>query len=206
MDRIRAIETNRFNAKIRFDDGSMLTVRKKDVERHCLSADMDVDAEALKQRICASQFPDGYEAALDILDRSARTKQEIRKKLLFKGYLSEVADAVCEKLVESRLIDDNYIAERIVSSMTSSGRGRYAVAQKLRARGIEKEDSEAALESISDEEQASSARSLALKLMKKYSSLDKRQRKQKLSQALARRGFSWDSIESALSVLEEDEE
>ena len=204
MDRITSVESNRFSNRICFDDGSSLNVRKKDIEQFKLAQGVQIDKDAFYQRLCAAQFNDGYEAALNMLDRSAKTEQEIRNKLKLKGYLSEVADAVCERLKGARLIDDGYIAERLTRSMVASGKGCYAVAQKLRARGIGKEESLEALESIDEEEQKQSALAQAKKLLNKYADQEPRARKMKLSQALARRGFSWDSIEYVLDALDEE--
>ena len=204
-DRISFIEAQRFAIRVCFDDGSSLILRKKDVEKLKLSAGQEWDREVLVQKLSALQFTDAYEAALDILDRSARSREEIRKKLLFKGYMPQVADAVCERLTEARLLDDSYIARRVTAAMSASGKGKYAVLQKLKARGIAKEDSLEALGAITDEDQQASALQQAEKLLKKYAALPERERKSKMSQALARRGFSWDSIEYALERLTQED-
>ena len=204
MDRIVSVENLLYSCRIGFDDGSSLTVRKADVRQFRLELGTDVDKENLYQRLCLAQSKDGYEAALNILDRSARTEKEIRNKLQLKGYLPEVTDAVCERLRDARLIDDRYIAERLTSSMIAGGKGRYAVMRKLRSRGISSEDSAEALSEIDEEEQKTEAYRQAQKLARKYEGIEPRERKAKLSQALSRRGFSWDSIEYALDHLENE--
>ena len=206
MIRITSVELNRFNAEVCFDDGSRLRLRKKDVEAQKLRVGEELDYQALYGRLCASQFPEGYEAALDILDRSAKTEQEIKKKLLLKGYLPEAAQAVCDKLREAKLLDDKYIAERIVSAMSAAGKGKYAMAVKLRARGIGREESLDLLEGLDEESQKEATLSSARKLQAKYVSDDPRRDRQKLSQALIRRGFSWDDVQYALERIGLDDE
>ena len=204
MVKIVSVEKLRSASRVCFDDGASIILRNKDAEGFKLSVGAEIERDALIQRLCAAQFDDAYEAALNILDRSAKTEAEIHKKLVFKGYLDQVADAVCLRLKETRLIDDKYIAQRLSSGMSAAGKGKYAVLQKLRARGIDKADSEEVMDEITDDMQNEAAFCQASKIWRKYAALDKRERKSKLSQALARRGFSWDSIEYAIERLEED--
>ncbi len=74
MDRITSVESNRFSNRICFDDGSSLNVRKKDIEQFKLAQGVQIDKDAFYQLLCAAQFNDGYEAALNMLDRSAKTE------------------------------------------------------------------------------------------------------------------------------------
>ena len=62
-----------------------------------------------------------------------------------------------------------------------------------------------ALEYFDDAQQQNAARQAAEKLYRKYSSLPRRETRAKLSQALARRGFSWDAIQEAVDALISDD-
>lgn len=203
---ILSITPERFHMRIEFDDESALSVRKKDIAGLAICIGMETDPESLCGRICAYQLDDGYEAALCILDVCARTEKEIRQKLLFKGYLPPVIDAVISRLKDARLLDDDLIAARLVQSAARSGKGRYVIRQKLRARGIDPDACPEALEPVDEEQQAESCLAQAQKLIKKYAGADARAAKAKLSQALARRGFSWQSIEYALERLDINED
>ena len=57
------------------------------------------------------------------------------------------------------------------------------------------------MEGFDEEQQASACRDAAAKLWRKYVSLPPREDRAKLSQALARRGFGWDAIRSAVDSL-----
>ena len=189
-----------------FDDHTRIRVRKKDLEETNLKIGDDIDTEVFLSRVCARQLNEGYEAALTCLDYSARSESEIRKKLAEKGFLPPVLDAVVSRLTEARLLNDLELAKRM-TEFSGKSRGIYAVKQKLRARGIREEDAEEALSQISEDDQLSAAKDTARKLMRKYASLENRERRAKLSQALARRGFGWNVISEALeSVLSDDDE
>lgn len=198
---IKQIESLRLRSKILYDDESVLFVRKKDITENSLKAGMQTDPVRLYAKIRTAQMDEAYESALCSLDYCARTKKEICKKLEMKGYLPEVCEAVCERLCDVRLLNDEDIARSIVEKQKHAGKGRYSIAQKLRSRGIDESMTTEVLEELSDSEQKSICLETAKKLSPKYKALPEREYRSKLSQALARRGFSWDTIEYALEHL-----
>ena len=60
------------------------------------------------------------------------------------------------------------------------------------------------MEGFDEAQQAAACREAAAKLWRKYESLPPREGRAKLSQALARRGFGWDAIRSAVDNLADD--
>ena len=79
--------------------------------------------------------------------------------------------------------------------------GIYSLKRKLMSKGISESDAEEALETLDGEQQLSAAKAAAEKLRRKYEGQEPRQARAKLSQALARRGFSWDTISAALENM-----
>lgn len=205
MPILTEISVNRTRATLLFDDRTQLTVRKSDLAACPVQVGDEVDTDAYASRVCAHQFKDSFDAALSILDYSARTEREIEKKLLAKGFLPDCVSAVLERLRETRLIDDREIALRAAEFASAGKTGVYALKRKLRARGIRESDVEDALETISDEDQLAAAAAVAKKLAPRYEGRDPREAHAKLSQALARRGFSWSVIEQTLSMPDMDD-
>ena len=195
------IRENRGIIEIVVDGYAVARVRKAHFERCPLTVGEDIDVDAYIDRVAAAQFADGYEAALSSLDFAARTAREIADSLRRKGYVQPCVDAVVAKLTENRLIDDARYAQRMAETQVRKPVGVYAVRRKLRAKGISEGDAEDALEAFDDEQQQAAALSAAQKLFRKYEALPEREARAKLSQALARRGFSWDAIESAIERL-----
>ncbi len=205
MPILTEISINRSMATLIFDDRSRLSLRKADLAACHAAVGDELDTEEYASRVCAHQFKDAFDAALSILDYSARTEHEIEKKLLSKGFLPDCVSAVLARLRESHLINDREIALRAAEFASAGKTGIYALKRKLRARGIRESDVEDALETISDEDQLAAASATAKKLMPRYEGRDPREARAKLSQALARRGFSWSTIEAALSRLDMDD-
>lgn len=180
------------------DGCDALHVRKAHFEKRPLREGDAVDLEAYEDAVAALQLADAYEAALTSLDFRARTRSELQRALLAKGYVRPAVDAVLERLRENRLIDDARIAARIAEASAAKPVGRYALKRKLRAKGISESDAEDALCALDDDQQRAAARQAAEKLARRYADLPAREARAKLSQALARRGFGWDAVRDAV--------
>lgn len=181
-----------------------LKLRKKHFSRLPLEAGDSVDPEEYVDRMAALQAADCYEAALTLLDQAAQARNELCKKLVRRGYVLPAAEATVARLAENRLIDDQRYAERLAQNQLNRGAGAYAVRRKLRAKLLSEEDIEAAMADFDGEQQAAACREAAGRLWRKYAALPPREGRAKLSQALARRGFGWDAVRSAVDALSDD--
>ena len=187
------------------DGVAWLKLRKKHFGKLPLEVGQELDPEEYVDRMAAVQSADCYEAALTMLDQAAQTSGDLCRKLVRKGYVAPAAEATVARLTENRLIDDRRYAERIAQSQMGRGAGAYAVRRKLRAKLLSEEDVVAAMEGFDGEQQAAACHDAAIKLWRKYESLPPREGRAKLSQALARRGFGWDAIRSAVDSLADDD-
>ncbi|MBQ2956544.1 MAG: RecX family transcriptional regulator [Clostridia bacterium] len=207
MGIVTGIEESRGRVTIYVDSVAFLKIKKKEFEALSVSPGEDLDEDAYLNKLCARQAKPAYEAALNLLTARDMTAHDLKSALRRRGYLEAVAEATCERLIENRLINDEKFAQRYVELRQDSSVGRYAMKRKLRAKGIDEQIAEQALEVLDDESQLAAAKALAARLAKKYEKEEPYARKGKLSQALARRGFSWDIVKEAVESLsiEEDE-
>lgn len=201
MSTVTGIEESRGIVRVYFDDMDTLFVRKTDFDRAPVVTDEDIDTELWINRISSFQFPAAWESALSCLDRAARTGKQIQQALQKRGFLFPAIDAVIERLRETGLVDDARFAERMAEIDTAKAVGIHAFKRKLMAKGISEDDAENALEAFDDEQQEAACRNLAQSMVRKYEKYDSRERRNKLSQALARRGFSWDTISAVLDEM-----
>ena len=201
MPTVTGIEEKRGFMEIWADGRALLRLRKAHFAKCPLREGEEFDAEAYVDRVAAVQMADAYEAALTSLDARALSSKQIASSLRRKGYVESVIAAVVERLTENRLIDDARYAQRMAEVQSKKPVGVYAFRRKLRARGISEDDAEEALAAFDDEQQQEAAKAAARNLFRKYEALPRREGRAKLSQALARRGFSWDCIESAIDEL-----
>ena len=206
MSTVTEIRDVRGVARLSFDDAAPLKVRLKHFKALSLQAGDDIDVEEYAAQVAEAQRADAYEAALNSLDLCARTREELRRSLLARGFVSGAVEATLDRLADSGLVDDRRYAERAVEVSAARPVGVYAVRRKLRAKGIAEADAEAALGALDDEQQAQAAQAAARSLLRRYAQLPAREGRAKLSQALARRGFSWEAVRAAVDAVWEADE
>lgn len=182
---------------ITLESGAVLRVRSRHFSLQPVAVGESIDKSYIGS-LAALQFNDCYEAALSILDYSAKTESELRRKLSLNGYVKPAVDASIDRLRQAGVIDDRLIAERIVKSASNKS-GVYAIKRKLAQKGLAGETGQEALGLLTEEQQLEAAKAVIGKYQKRYEDLPERERRAKLSQALARRGFAWSVISVVLS-------
>lgn len=95
----------------------------------------------------------GRDAALDLLAVRLRTVDEMRRRLRRKEFGREVVERVVDGLLERGLLDDaefcrTFLRERL----EGRPRGRFALVQELRKRGVARELAEEMVERVMREE------------------------------------------------------
>jgi regulatory protein len=78
-------------------------------------------------------------AALDSLARRDRSSEDLRRKLVDKGYDSSIVGEVIERLVTEKLIDDRRYVENFVAYHAARGQGPIRVRAELRQAGMQGE-------------------------------------------------------------------
>ena len=201
MSIITDIRENRGLVEVQAEGATIARVRKVHFAKCPVAIGDEIDTESYLSRLAAAQFADGYEAALTSLDHCARSARDIGNALRRKGYVEPAVEAIVARLTENGLIDDARYASRMAELQSGKAVGVYAFKRKLRAKGISDDDAEEALSAFDDAQQQAAALEAAKKLFRRYADLPEREARGKLSQALARRGFAWDAIESAVDAL-----
>ncbi|WP_067841809.1 recombination regulator RecX [Nocardia lijiangensis] len=155
------------------------------------------EAEAGRSRSTSERTPEGgtveqaKEACLRLLAVRARSRAELAQRLAAKGFTADVAEGALDRLSEVGLLDDAAFAEQWVHSRhTFSGKGKQALAQELRRKGVAPADAAPALESISsDDEQERATELVRRKLRTLPRDLDRDKAIRRLVGMLARRGY-----------------
>ncbi len=132
------------------------------------------------------------EVCLRLLTDRARSRAELADRLAAKGFSAEVAGRALDRLAEVGLIDDAAFAEQWVHSRhTFSGKGKKALAQELRRKGVAPEDAESALAGISAEDEHERATELVRRKLRTVPrDLDREKTIRRLVGMLARRGYN----------------
>ncbi|WP_062974630.1 recombination regulator RecX [Nocardia flavorosea] len=131
------------------------------------------------------------EACLRLLAVRARSRAELAQRLSAKGFAAEVIERSLDRLAEVGLVDDAEFARQWVRQRHSfSGKGRQALAQELRRKGVAPEEATAALDDITvDDEHERATELVRRKLRTLPADLDREKAIRRLVGMLARRGY-----------------
>lgn len=143
--------------------------------------------------------------AMYLLGSRPYSTAALREKLL-NSYTEETAERVIEDMTRYGFLDDEDYARRLASSIIKGKKyGLHRAKAEMRRKGVPDELIEQALSEYSREDMAESLTEL---VRKKYADrIIERDERQKVIAALARRGYGFGEIKSAITaVLEEMEE
>lgn len=142
------------------------------------------------------------EAGLRLLEHRARTRAEMRRRLLGKGFPPDVVEACVAELEGMGLLDDRAFAEAFARDrLRLRPRGRRLLVRELRARGVEQGLAEAAVSDVlvaEGESEHDAARRAAEAWVRRS---PRRRDRRRLYGYLARRGFSAEVIRAVVEDL-----
>ncbi|MFL4473960.1 regulatory protein RecX [Paeniglutamicibacter sp. MACA_103] len=133
----------------------------------------------------------GRAVILRQLTASAKSRAQLKTKLLEKEIPEHIAEELLERFEEIQLVDDEAFAEGWVRSRSRSrGLARSAIKRELRDKGIEGDIAENALEQIDEESEEATARDLVERKLRAPSmGADKEKSVRRLVGMLARKGY-----------------
>jgi len=151
----------------------------------------------------ANDLESAREAALALLERTRRTRADLRRRLREKGYADATVGTVLDRLAQVGLIDDaEYARAWLAGRWGRRMAGWRRLEADLRRRGIAAEDVATARAALEREQggadEVAGARRAIAQADRRYASLEPRVRRQRLYALLARRGYDSDTIERAL--------
>jgi regulatory protein len=157
--------------------------------------------------VAATDASSCREAALKLLDRTRRTRNDLERRLKDKGYAPGTVREVVERLVEVSLVDDAEFARAwLAGRWGRKPSGWRLLQQELRAKGISDEDIERARARLAERgsapDEVESAARLVARARPRYARLDPQAQRQRLYALLARHGYDSDTIRRALELRE----
>ena len=180
------------------EDGSILRVGQQEIADFALYSGRELTEEETEALTAGLRRRQLRERALELLSRKPQSRRELTRKLNEWGAGPEEADAVCDRMEELGYLNEAAYAARIVEVYSARGFGEKKLRDELYRRGVPREEWDEALARVEDATQA-----IDDFLQKKLTGwTGDRKQLQKVTAALARRGFSWSDIRDALARYE----
>ena len=210
MDTITAIETQkrRGNRQSIFVNGRFVAgVDEEVVLALGLRVGQQVSEERLARMLRAETVQRARQAALNLLSYRSRSANEVRRRLLLKGYAEDVVDEALLALSQVDLInDERFSRDWVAGRLEQKPMGKVRIAWELRQKGVAQDLVEQAVETVDSETEYELALGLVQRKIRHSGSGVSYDERRRLAQFLRRRGFSWDVTNRVLSELVSEED
>ena len=203
--RVETIEQTRSpqgKLRVRFDNGESLLILPAAIAELGLYAGMELPDAAMDSIKETCGAASAKERAVRIVSAASVTKKELQRCLMQKGETEEHAEEAVAWLSELHLLDDRQTAAQIVRSGAARGYGAARIRQMLYEKRVPKELWDEALEQLPPQDDA-----IDLFLQRRFrGKTPDRAEIKRATDALLRRGHSWEDIRRALSRYASEEE
>lgn len=142
-----------------------------------------------------------YTLSLRYLTRRPRSEKELTDYLLKKKLDATIIQQIIVRLKEQKFLDDKTFTQWWIDQRTRvNAKGMRVIQLELRKKGIPESDIEEVKSNpdVIIPSDGETARKLVAKKIAKYKGMDRHVIYQKLGSFLARRGFDWDTIRTAI--------
>jgi len=201
-------------ARVHLDHGEPLEVALEALERMGLGMGDPLPSNVRHHLLDADAEAQIREAALDLLSHRARTRAELRRRLVGKGFRPARVDPCLARLEERGLLDDAAVAASFVRDrIRHRPRGRSRLVQELRAKGVPDTLATTAVDAVMEDEaleEAELAKRVAEGWLRRQGPRtrqvlsagrhgpEREKARRRLYQYLARRGFAGPALSAAL--------
>ena len=193
---------NKNRCNIYIDNVFAFGVSNELIYKENLKVGMIVDEEKLKKIAYEENLINCKETSLKIIERSYKTKKEMTKKLLEKGYSLEEINETLKFLEEYNFINDESYTKAFINDRTKT-QGKQKIKYALKNKGVSDEIIEEELSKLDMEKEKENANILALKkyniLIKRES--DKYKLKEKIIRFLISRGYNYEVAKDAVNEI-----
>ena len=199
--RIEKIEKSKHKQErvlVYLEGGDLLRITGQELLRFGLQTGMDLDPQLVVQLQNEGYRSERKAAAARLAGSRMLSKKQLTAKLLRRGSEPEEARELADWLEDLGAVDDAAYAAAIVRHYAATGYGAGRIRRELDHRGVPRDLWEAALEQLPDPTETIEAF-----VQKRARSTDPKEIK-RLSDALLRRGFSWQEIRPVLSRWADD--
>ncbi len=143
-----------------------------------------------------------YKRAILLLKFRKRSKREMERRLLEKGFPEVLVAKTVQRLEQQGLIDDKLLVQCWRQDRESfRPKGKRLLAAELKRVGVDHQVVEDGLRDVDDRQSAYQA---AEKKARLWAGLDYQEFRRKLSAYLSRRGYDWEVIREVVQRLWQD--
>jgi regulatory protein len=157
--------------------------------------------------VAAAPTGSAYDSAVRYLASRPRSVSEIRRHLRVKRFEDPAIDQAIDQLRAQRYINDEAFARYWVEQRDRfRPKGERAIVNELLQKGVSREVIDLVVGDRAPDSEVKRAREAIRRPITRWLTLSEVDRKRKIHQYLAQRGFSYDTIEEVLAHPHEESE
>lgn len=181
--------------RLTLSNGDEFLIDKDVCAEKGLSQGMAIDGELIKELDEESDYKRAKSRALWYLDRQDYTEKALYEKLVRAGFKKSSSARVLAKLCELGLLDDRRYAERFAERCAQNNISKREAVHKMLLKGISLD----LAKEVTEEAGGDPKEQIKAIIEKKYlNKLKEENGYQKVFAALARKGFPFDEIKTAI--------
>ncbi|MBJ8325778.1 recombination regulator RecX [Streptococcus pacificus] len=192
---------------LELDKKEQLYITEDTIVRFMLTKNKEIDDKTLEAIKTFAQFSHGKNIALYFLSFKLRTEKEVTDYLLKHDIEKNSISNIIQQLKEENWLNDQKYSETFIEqSLRSGDKGPYILTQKLKQKGLDEKIISQTLEQYDFTEVAQRT---AQKLLRKHEGrLPVNALKEKITQSLVTKGFSYTDAKAAFDtlIIEDDDE
>ena len=162
--------------------------------RYNLKTDVEYDEDNFKKIKAENDEKVSFDMAVGYLEKYRVSEKGIKDYLKKKGFEEKTIQETLKKLKDYNLINDEVFAREYFLTLSNS-KGKIAIANKLREKGIKQEIINSLLENVDENEEIEKATALAEKFVKNRENTPKN--KQKCLAHLVYKGYDFSVAQQA---------
>lgn len=184
-----------------FDDGRQIKSSLSVITERFLHSGAELSDAEYDELYSASALSLAKARALRIINTRPMSRREMYDRLISKGETPDNAELCTDWLCDMGLINDRSYAASVVRHYAAKGYGVSRIKQELRRHGIDRELWDEALEEMPEQDDH-----IERFLRSRLTDPEDRAQVKKVSDALFRRGYSWEQIKHALNNFNSQED
>jgi regulatory protein len=176
---------------------------------HDLRVGVILDPDQARAALSADATVRAYNAALATLSSGTRTTEEVRRRLVRKGFDEEAIDTTVRRLQDNQYLDDRCLARDYASARVRlRGEGVNRIRLRLRRRGVEREIVDEVIAEMDPEiDWLEVAREQArIRCQRLGPAVDTLRRRKRLYDFLVRKGFEYDVARRVTAEFDDQKE
>ena len=184
-----------------FDDGRQIKSSLGVITERFLHSGAELSDAEYNELYSASTLSLAKARALRIINTRPMSRREMYDRLVSKGETPDNAELCADWLCDMGLINDRSYAASVVRHYAAKGYGVSRIKQELRRHGIDRALWDEALEELPEQDDY-----IERFLRSRLTDPGDRAQVKKVSDALFRRGYSWEQIKHALNNFNSQED